>query len=121
MNLHKIASSAISAVNPFVSVVFTINTGYTTDTDGTRIPTTTTTTTTGQFQNITAKELQHLQGMNLQGDLGVLFVNGSFDGVVRKDGKGGDTVTFSSNTWLVVQVLEQWPDWCKLAICLQDT
>ena len=24
------------------------------------------------------------------------------------------------NTWLCVHVLEQWPDWCKIAITLQN-
>ncbi len=120
MNLHQIASGAISSVNPFIPMFFTINQGYDTESDGTRIPKTRIVNTIGQWQNITAKELQHLQGMNLQGDLGVIYVNGSFDGVVRSEKRGGDTVSFNNKCWLVVQVLEQWPDWCKLAICLQS-
>lgn len=120
MNLHSIVSGAISSVNEMIPMFFTINQGYTTASDGTRTPRTRIVNTEGQFQNITAKELQHLQGMNLQGDLGVVYVNGNFDGVVRSEKRGGDTVSFNNKCWLVVQVLEQWPDWCKLAICLQS-
>ena len=117
MNLHQIASGAISSVNPFIPMVFSINTGFTQSADYKRVPTFTTVTKSGQFQNLSAKELEQLNGLNLEGDLGAIYVNGEFDGVVRGLGKGGDKVTFNGKTWLVVQVLEQWPDWCKIAIC----
>ena len=117
MNLHQIASGAISAVNPFVDMVFSISSGFTQSSDYKRVPTFTTVTKSVQFQNLSAKELEQLNGLNLEGDLGAIYVNGEFDGVVRGLGKGGDKVTFNGKTWLVVQVLEQWPDWCKIAIC----
>jgi len=119
MNLHSIASGAIGSVNPFISMTITRNTGYTTAADGKRTPTTTTLTASGQWQNLNAKELEHLNALNIQGDLGAIYINGSYDGVVRADGIGGDVFTFNGKNWLVVQVMEQWPDWCKVVVCLQ--
>lgn len=117
MNLHQIASRAIGSVNPFIPMVFSINTGFTQSADYKRTPTFTAITKYGQFQNLNAKELEQLNGLNLEGDLGAIYVNGEFDGVIRGLGKGGDKVTFNGRTWLIVQVLEQWPDWCKVAVC----
>lgn len=119
MNLHSIASNAIGSVNPFIDVVITRNQGYTTDTDGTRSPITTTINGNGQFQNLSAQELQQINGLNLEADLGAFYLNGNFDGVVRGQDKGGDIFTFNGQNWLVVQVLENWPDWSKMAICYQ--
>lgn len=119
MNLHNTVAAAIGSVNPFISMTVTRNTGYTTAADGKRTPTTSTTTVSGQWQNLNAKELEHLNAMNIQGDLGAIYVNGSYDGVVRADGTGGDLFTFNGKNWLVVQVMEQWPDWCKVVVCLQ--
>ena len=33
--------------------------------------------------------------------------------------KGGELVECNSQSWLVVKVLETWPDWCKVAIVYQ--
>ena len=121
MNLHSIASGAIGSVNPFVPVTITRNQGYETAADGSRTPKLKIITgLDGQFQNITAKELQHINGKNLEGDLGIIYLNANYDGVVRPERRGGDVVSINGKCWLVVQVLENWPDWCKLAVCLQN-
>jgi len=119
MNLHQMASGAIGSVNPFVPMTFYVNTGYTTADDGTRAPTFDTIETTGQFQNLMGLELQQLSGLNLERDIGAIHVNGEFDGVVRGDSKGGDLVVIDGVNWLVIRVLEQWPDWCRIAVCRQ--
>lgn len=120
MNLHQIASGAIGSVNPFIPMTITRYQGYTTAADGSRTPNVeSTTTTTGQWQNLNAKELQQLDNLNLEGDLGGIYLNGTWTGVVRSTGRGGDVFSFNGQSWLAVQVLENWPDWCKIAVCLQ--
>jgi hypothetical protein len=78
----------------------------------------------GQIQPITWGDLQQMDGINLGGVRWKIYVNGELDGVVRPELKGGDLITISTGrhqgVWLVVQVLEQYPDWCCAAITLQD-
>jgi hypothetical protein len=33
--------------------------------------------------------------------------------------KGGDLFIIDGQTWLVIEPLELWPDWCRLLVCLQ--
>ena len=54
-----------------------------------------------------------------QGTIRAAYLYGNLAGVVRPDSKGGDLVEFNSQSWLVVKVLETWPDWCKVAIVYQ--
>jgi len=121
MNLHAIASAAISAINPMIPATITRSTGYTVAADGKRTPTTQVLTGISvQFQNLNAQQLKQFEYLNLQSDAGVVYVTGSFDGVVRTDKKGGDIFTFNGKNWLAVQVLEQWPEWCNVLVCLQQ-
>jgi len=74
-----------------------------------------------QIQSLTYSDLMKMDGLNIQGQRRALYLNGRFDGVVRPALKGGDLVTFPDGTkWLVAMVLEYWPDWCKIAVTLQD-
>lgn len=74
-----------------------------------------------QIQSLTYSDLLKLDALNIQGQRRGVYVNGRFDGVVRPQLKGGDLATFPDGTqWLVAHVLEYWPDWCKLALTLQD-
>ena len=124
MNLHGIVANAISTVNPFVDATIQTSTGYTTNADGSRTPTYTTITAKAQVQSLSSKELEQVGGLNQNNNLIAIYFYGSYDAVVRKDGKGGDIVTLSGNyntgNWLVIQNLEQWPDWCKLVLALQN-
>lgn len=77
----------------------------------------------GQVQPITWRDLQQMEGINLGGVRWKLYVNGEIDAIVRPEKKGGDLITIAQGrhqgTWLVVQILEQFPDWCCAAIVLQ--
>jgi hypothetical protein len=74
-----------------------------------------------QLQPLTFQDLMHLDGMNIQGSQRALYVQGAFNGVVRPTQKGGDLVTLpDGKIWLTTHVLEQWPDWCKFAVTLQN-
>ena len=75
----------------------------------------------GQVQAMTAGDLRQVEGLNLNGTKRGIYLDGSINGVVRVYLKGGDLITFpDGSTWLVAMVLEQWPDWCKVAATLQD-
>lgn len=78
----------------------------------------------GQVQPITTDDLRQLDGVNLGGVKWKIYLNGEIDSVVRPERKGGDLVKIATGrhqgTWLVVQILEQWPDWCVGAIVQQN-
>ena len=117
MDLHAIASSVISAVNPMVNVVFRQSTGYNTSSSGKRLPTyAPDVTVTVQLQGLADKELRQLNGLNIGGILSKVYAEGEVSNVIRQSGKGGDIFIINGITWLVVHVLEQWPDWCSVAI-----
>lgn len=120
MNLHGIVSGAIAQVNPFIPATIKVSTGYTTADSGKRAPTYSDPVSVSiQRQELSQKDLMHIQGLNVQGELASLYVNGQYRGQVRKDGKGGDIVSWDGDDWLVVAVPELWPDWCRLIVCLQ--
>jgi len=77
----------------------------------------------GQVQPITWRDLQLLDGINLQGTRAKIFVYGQVEGLVRVDKRGGDLITFpDGKVWLVAQVLEGWhtAGWCSVAATLQN-
>lgn len=123
MNLHGMAVGAISAINPMVKLTVRVSTGYTTDANHQRVPSyKPPVTVMGQVQPLTWRDIQHLDGLNLQGNRQAVYINGQVDGLVRPDNKGGDLITMEDGSvWLVVQMLETWPDWCKAAVVLQDS
>lgn len=121
MNLHGIVRGAITAVNPDVTVAISESTGYTTSADFEQVPTYTTIPAQAQIQALTGKDLKQLDGMNLNGTLRAIYFYGDVEAIVRVMRKGGDLITDSNNNvWLVNQVLETWPDWCKVAVTLQN-
>ena len=100
MNLHGIVAPAIAAVNPFVLATLKRSTGYTTADDGTRTPRYT------DAPDISV-QVQALSYSDLQQTGGDLFV---FPVGTLPEG----------TTWLVAYVLEEWADWYKVAITLQN-
>lgn len=120
MNLHAIVAPAIGFVNPHRTVLYRQSAGFTKTADFKQVPAYVNfPATVVQLQALSAKEVQHLDALNIQGVMKSLYMNGDAQGVVRPLAKGGDLFVIDGQTWLVVQVLETWPDWCKVAICLQ--
>lgn len=72
-----------------------------------------------QIQALDSVDLKQLDGLNIQGTLRAAYLRGALHGVVRPDQQGGDLLTVNGQAWLVVKVLESWPNWTKVAICLQ--
>ncbi len=121
MNLHKVVSGSIAAVNPHQRATLQFSTGYTTNSDGSRVPTYgTPIMVTAQVQSLTEPELQHLQGLNVQRSEQGIYLSGMLHAVQRPTQKGGDLVTLRDGTvWLTTSVLEGWPDWCKVSVVAQ--
>jgi hypothetical protein len=79
-----------------------------------------------QIQPITWKDVQMMDGLNIEGVRWKAFLNGQLDGLVRGERKGGDLLVVPrghrhAGQWLVAQVLEQWPNWVSAAITLQNS
>ena len=78
----------------------------------------------GSVQPMTYRDLAQLEGINVGGARWKIYLEGQVDGVVRPEKKGGDLVTIATGphagVWIVVQVLEQFPNWVAAAIVLQN-
>lgn len=126
MNLHGIVRPAISTVNPYQPATLYRSTGSTPipNAGGRRQPTYDSGTAIQlQKQAVSQADLKHLDNLNLQGELCKFWLDGALYGVVRVYQKGGDLITMTTDNtnWLVVAVMEVWPDWCSVIGQLQLT
>lgn len=119
MNLRGIANGLTSTINPNVAGVFQVNTGFTTQPGGKRVPEYSSVDVTVQLQELSSTDLKQVDAINIQGILRSAYLNGNFNGINRPDQKGGDILMIGHEKWLVVKVPELWPDWCKVIINLQ--
>lgn len=126
MDLRGLANGVTSGVNPNQTVRVQRSTGYIIGAGRKQVPSYATPVDgPGQVQALDGKDLQHLDGLNIQGTIRAIYLRGALAGVIRPEGTGGDlvqTLDGSGNvleTWLVVKVLESWPTWTKAAIVLQ--
>lgn len=124
MNLQNITRGAIQGVSPMLNVTIRRSTGYTRSSDGLRTPSYTTFgPLQAQVQAMSSKDLAQVSGLNQQGEMLSLYVNGTLLGEVAADGAGGDVAILpDGSTWLVVKVLENWAPidgWSHCAIARQ--
>lgn len=129
MDLNGIASAATRSVTPPVAAQVWLSTGSATAADGTRTPTyDTESRVTVDMQALSGRDLAQLDGLNVQGVQRAAYVRGDIQGLVRVRGKGGDLLVippgpdapaYAVGSWLVVVVMETWPDWCKVGLSLQ--
>lgn len=74
-----------------------------------------------QVQPLSYKDIEHVDSLNIGGYRRAIYISGRLDALVRMNQKGGDLVILADGTvWLVATVLEQWPDWVKVAATLQN-
>jgi hypothetical protein len=123
MNLRGIANGATRAVNPNIAATVSVSAGTITNPDGSRVPKFDQIPFSAQVQALQYNDMVHLDGLNIQGIRRAIYLNGSIDGINRINKKGGDIVTIrkgaNAGSWLVALVLEQWADWCKVAVTRQ--
>ncbi len=122
MDLRGCANSMSDSVNQNTPVTLQASTGYTTGGAGMRQVPSYAAPVSGfaQVQALSSNDIQHLQGLNVQGATYSVILRGPLNTAIRPNSQGGDLVTINGKTWLTVAVLEQWPLWTKAAIRLQD-
>jgi len=122
MNVRGLANSVTQVVNPNETVSVLRSTGYTTGAGARQVPSYAAPVTgIAQVQALDGDDLKQIEGLNIQGTLKAIYLRGALAGVVRPDQTGGDIIKRKNNaeTWLVVKILEAWPDWVKAVIVLQ--
>lgn len=120
MNLHRVANSIIRSVNPNITATVRKYIGETIGPGRIPIPQyEPDQQIIIQLQPLTKGDMQHVDGLNIQGLFKSIHVNGSFYSVNRTMDKGGDLFIIDGKTWLVIEPLELWPDWSRLLVCLQ--
>lgn len=122
MNLHRAVRGAISRINPFIPAIVRVSDGFTIGAGRKQIPKYLPDKTISiQLQPLSSGDLRHVDGMNLQGLLKSIHVDGNYYGVNREKAIGGDLIIIGSETWLVIEPMELWPQWCRLLVQLQVT
>ena len=101
-----------------------VSAGYDTKADGNRVPKYDNLPFRAQVQALQYNDMVHLDGLNIQGIRRAIYLNGTIDSVKRINRDGGDLIKIATGpnagTWLVALVLEQWADWAKCAVTLQN-
>ena len=126
MNPRAIANRFTQLTNKNLPINWIQSTGYVTDDAGKRTPTTITLSVQAQVQALSATDLKHIDGLNISGIMRSVYLYGNAAGVVRADQIGGDILVFPevpngcNKNWLVTQVMETWPDWCRVIVTLQQ-
>ena len=121
MDLRSISNAVTDCVNPTISDTVKASTGYTIGSGIKQVPSYAAPVTGfAQVQALTAADLRHLDGLNIQGATKSIILRGELNAIVRVNSQGGDIVIIGTQTWLTVAVLEQWPLWSRCAIQLQD-
>src|ERR1019366_1304039 len=123
VNLRAAANAATSAINPNISAVASICTGYTSGDHATgykQVPIyAADAPVIIQAQALTKKEIEHLDSLNISTAERGVYSPIPLTGVDRTTKSGGDLLVFEGSTWLVLAVLEAWPSaggWCKVAV-----
>ena len=121
MDLRSISNAVTDCVNQNISVTVKASTGYAIGSGLKQVPSYAAPVTGfAQVQALTAADLRHLDGLNIQGATKSIILRGELNAIVRVNSQGGDIVIIGTQTWLTVAVLEQWPLWSRCAIQLQD-
>jgi hypothetical protein len=121
MNLHAVASAAISSINPMSQVGILVSTGSTYNGDGSRTPTyNPPRIVSAQLQSLQYSDVMKLEGLNIQNVRDKIYLSGDLEGLIRADRRGGDLVIFpDGRTYVVAIILENWPEWTCAAITQQ--
>ncbi len=120
MNLRQIANNAITSINPNIPAILKKYAGEAIGPGRKPVPSyLPDQNVTIQLQPISRGDMQHVDGLNIQGLAKVIYVNGNYFSVQRELEQGGDIFVINGEQWLVVEPIELWPDWCRLIAVLQ--
>ena len=126
MNLHGTIRGAITSVNPDIIAQYRRSTGNTVGADFSQTPSYAPAVPVRiQPQALKGTALRHAEALNLQGVLRTVYMYGNTQAVFRPLQTGADLLQFPlvpngpALNWLVVDVVETWPDWCNVTVCLQ--
>lgn len=123
VNLRAVANRLTAGINPNVTAVLRVSTGYGTAASGRQEPTyAPPESITVQAQALTKRELEHLAKMNISNAVRAVYANRELTGVDRVTGSGGDLLELPDGRYLVTAVLEGWSmtaGWCKAALTRQ--
>lgn len=120
MDIRNIANTLSSFVNPNTEVTIRASNGYTVGTGAKQIPQYLPDVLgTAQLQAADEEFLKKESGLNLEAVYKFLYISGQIYGAVRLNDKGGDLVIINAEIWLTVKIIERWPLWCKILLCLQ--
>lgn len=126
INVRAAANAAIQVVNPNITATFYRSTGFTVDATRKQVPSYAAATNVQiQAQAVSARDLKHLDGLNIEGVLRSVHMWGNTQGVVRPSQQGGDLLYFRDvptgtlRVWKVVKVVETWPDWSHVIVNMQ--
>lgn len=120
MNLNALAGAAIASIEPPLQVLIRRSIGSGEDASGRVVPQyADPIETQGDKQSLSGSDVYKLQGLNVQGVVCKMYLNGNYEGLFRATGGGGDLLIFENQTYLVGAVLERWSDWCCLALTMQ--
>jgi len=131
LNLHGVVRQAVQAVNPDTLCTWQQSLPAT-QSGGNLTPAYNTVSNVPvQVQGLNSRDLRHAEFLNLEGVLRKVYLFGNIQGVVRPNLQGGDLLSFAQTyggtvqVWLVVDVMEQWPDavqagWSAAIVCLQN-
>lgn len=126
VNLRGVANSVTRAINPNTVCERWRSAGSTTTESFKREPVWTKSPCMVQVQAMDDKDLAQLDNLNISGTHRKIYTNTQVAAIIRPAEKGGDLLVFPAGvlpegtTWLVVHLLERWPNWCAFAITLQN-
>jgi hypothetical protein len=129
INIRGAANQIIQPINPNIQAVLKESVGYKTDVrTGKRFPSYRQKDVTIQRQPLSGKEVMLIDGLEWQGgSFMAVHMYGNYEGLNRQAGTGADVLIFpqyngaDSREWLIIQVMESWPTWCRLLVCRQDS
>lgn len=123
MNLFSIANAAIQVIDKNIPATWRKSTGWADNPNHTRTPQYEDTEIEVSVQPLSSDDLQHVDGLNIQGEKRAIWMYGDVQAVGRSEERGGDLLVFEqhgkSQTWKVVQVVESCPEWSHVIAVLQ--
>lgn len=122
VNLRAIANQMTRTINPNLMIGWRQYSSVTVQADGKVTPSyAASVSIEAQVQALSRKSIEHLASLNISDCTREVYANAQIQATDRKDGKGGDLLTFEGSVWLVRAVLEGWTTagWSHVAVSRQ--